>query len=311
MTKRTRKTGAVLKIDLHDGRFAYARDLGDHCVAIYNIITTIDLPIEQVISSPILFTSKIYPSHLRRWEKLEMIPLKPGEIPVPYFHSCLIDKQRDEYHVYNQQVQWVRSATFKEIQGLEAYHPWFGFDIEQRIRAHFDHKTYWLVENLRPRPPGSFHVNLSERPLKPGTVKKIHLGEGYFIYGRELSNAFVAIYDSRTQIDLPLTEIIASPVLFIVSVTFSTLEGWEDIAFIPLTQGEFTLPRGYVWVVYESIKKSPKLHIAFPDRLFTYYPATPNDVKGLEVGGMRWENYHVENRIRDHYAGRTWDLIFN
>jgi hypothetical protein len=130
-----------------------------------------------------------------------------------------------------------------------------------------------------------------------GDFVKVPLGDGSHAYGRVLSDAFFAFYDLRTSEELPIEEIATRPVLFYAAVM------------------DYAVKRGR-WVVVGNLPLPPNLLYAPPrfiqDPLrkdsFAIYEkgeiqaATKQECLGLERAAV-WNPEHVEERIRDHYAG--------
>ncbi len=143
-----------------------------------------------------------------------------------------------------------------------------------------------------------------ERKLKRqqrtvGSIVKIPLDDGYHTYARVLE-VRTAVYDCRTKIDLPVEEIVKSPVLFCVSV-------WDRI----VTQG-YWLKVGKVLPIephlLEWAKKPYYTEDTFTGKYTLYQgstirPATREEIIGVESFTI-WDYRNIEDRINDHYANR-------
>jgi hypothetical protein len=130
-----------------------------------------------------------------------------------------------------------------------------------------------------------------------GDIVKIPLGDGWQCYARVLPEAALAFYDSRNNRDLPIEKVIERPVLFVVPVMHHAIKGgrWPVIGHIPLDDQVKSPPR----FIQDPLDKN----------IFRIYengkmrPATREECVGLERAAV-WEPEHVEDRLRDHYAGR-------
>ncbi len=132
-----------------------------------------------------------------------------------------------------------------------------------------------------------------------GDFVKIGLDETVCTYGRVLEGALFAFYDARTDKDLSVEEIKAKPVLFRIWVMNRavTTGRWKVVGNEPLEKELLKQPYFF--------KKD-----AFnPEKLSLYYegkeqPATIEECENLECAAV-WDAEHVEDRLRDHYAGKS------
>jgi Immunity protein 26 len=131
-----------------------------------------------------------------------------------------------------------------------------------------------------------------------GDVVRIDLGAGFHTYARVLQEAGFAFYDCRAQNEVPIAQVVASPVLFQIAVmNHAVTKGrWSVIGHVPPDKAP--------------IKRLPQF-IQDPLRPenFSIYengailPATRAEAAGLERAAV-WDPEHVEDRLRDHYSGR-------
>jgi hypothetical protein len=135
-----------------------------------------------------------------------------------------------------------------------------------------------------------------------GAVVKIPLENGSHCYARILTDDF-AFYDIHTKEELPINDIVRSPVLFFAAVYDDALKGdWVKVSK--------ALP------IEAHLKDKPPVYTQ--DRLnltnYTIYkngeeiPATKEDCIGLEYL-MVWEKQEIEERLNDHYAGRKNQFV--
>ena len=104
--------------------------------------------------------------------------------------------------------------------------------------------------------------------------------------------------------DVGVTDLEATPVAFRVSVmdsAFKPRSAWRSIGKLPLRDGESTNSRfakqdaltGALSIYWEDLAAG------------TWHeePATLDECAGLEVAAV-WSAEHVEDRLRDHFAGK-------
>jgi hypothetical protein len=132
-----------------------------------------------------------------------------------------------------------------------------------------------------------------------GDFVKIKLDECHHAYARVLEKALFAFYDAFTDKGLSLEEIKARPILFKIWVmnVAVTSGRWEIIGNAPLEKNLLEQPYFF--------KKDP----LSPKSLSIYHegnerPATLEECKNLECAAV-WDAEHVEDRLRDHYAGKS------
>jgi Immunity protein 26 len=132
-----------------------------------------------------------------------------------------------------------------------------------------------------------------------GDVVEIDLGDGFHAYARILNEASFAVYDCRCDTELPLAEILKRPVLFRLAVMdWAVKKGrWKVIGGSPLEGCFSILPPKFI---QDPIDK---------DRFSIYEhglirPASREECAGIERTAV-WDPSHVEDRIRDHFAGRS------
>ena len=129
-----------------------------------------------------------------------------------------------------------------------------------------------------------------------GDVVAIKLEDGSFCFGVVLEEPLMAFYDYNSK-ELPeLNAIVAKQVLFKVWVMNSAVESgrWEVIGSASLTPELAAIPKFF--------KQSPlnkKLTIYFKGE---ETPCTKDECQNLERAAV-WDPEHVEDRLRDYYAG--------
>lgn len=130
-----------------------------------------------------------------------------------------------------------------------------------------------------------------------GSVVRVPLDGDLYGYGLVLDEPLIAFFDIRASVEQPLDDIVASPVLFKLWVMNSAITRgrWEVV-------GKVGVP--------EEMRQSPVFFKkdAMNGKLTLYHdgqetPATREQCVELECAAV-WEPQHVEDRLRDHFAGR-------
>ena len=130
-----------------------------------------------------------------------------------------------------------------------------------------------------------------------GAVVRIPMGE-WHTYALMLEDPDIAFFDARSTGDLAIGEVVARPVLFRLAVHKSAYNTgrWRKIGTAPVPEGlRGRVPR----FMQDSI--NGRLSIS-DDGGTTSRPATLDECDRLECLAV-WEPEHVEDRLRDHYAG--------
>lgn len=132
----------------------------------------------------------------------------------------------------------------------------------------------------------------------PGDVVMIALDDGAHSYARVLGGTQLAFYDRRADEDLPLERIVGLPVMFILAVHDAAFARptWRVIGNARLDGALLHPPPRFV---QDALHKD-RFRIYENDE---FRPATRQECEGLERASV-WDASHVEDRLRDHYAGR-------
>jgi hypothetical protein len=143
-----------------------------------------------------------------------------------------------------------------------------------------------------------------------GQVVKIDLKDGTCCFARALERPLFAFYDKQFRInDNPsVEEICALPILFKLWVmTYAiTDEIWQVIGRLPLTEELKEIPKFFK---QDAMNDELCIYQSIPELAPSYsYSATYAEVQGLERAAV-WSPHHVEDRLRDHYAGRPCKWI--
>jgi len=133
----------------------------------------------------------------------------------------------------------------------------------------------------------------------PGGIIKIVFDEPYHTYGRILNYGDIALYDFKTDRDITdLNEIVRHPIIYKLIVNEGGVKygKWPIIGSLPL---EDNLKNSKYYL--EEIGR-PDLCKIIENGVITYNLPKEEGI-GLEVGAV-WDPLHVEEFLRDYYAGR-------
>jgi len=138
-----------------------------------------------------------------------------------------------------------------------------------------------------------------------GQVLRIDLQEGRHAYARLLKEPLIAFYDKLyADGKEPLIEdILALPIAFKIWVMNYTIKKgkWPIIGCAPLTSDLQEVP---LFFKQDPLNGRLAIHQSIP-QLAPHFerPATFAECIGLEQAAV-WDPHHVEDRLRDHFAGR-------
>ena len=139
-------------------------------------------------------------------------------------------------------------------------------------------------------------IKTQERTV--GDIVRINLGDEFHTYARVLEEALFAFYDCRVREVVPVEQIISSPILFQIPVmNYAVKRGiWMVVGNVPLDNVLINPPPRFI---QDALKKDVyKIYSKGKA-----YPATREECIGLEREAV-WDPAHVEDRLKDHYAGR-------
>jgi hypothetical protein len=133
--------------------------------------------------------------------------------------------------------------------------------------------------------------------LKEGNVFAIPLGDGSFAFCRTLRSPLTEFFDLRGSTIPPLDRIVTSPVLFKIVVMKYAFTGnvWQLVGNVLLGPQDIEA----VWF----FKQDPTGELFLTRDGAEGRPATLKESVGLERAAG-WDPEHVEERLRDHFAGR-------
>ena len=132
-----------------------------------------------------------------------------------------------------------------------------------------------------------------------GAVLRVPLGDGTHVYAQTLKDADFAFFDSRSEAERPIDEVVSLPVLFRVAVHRSAYADsrWPRV-------GKAVVRADLADPIAKFIQDPID-----PDQFQIYWAgeireATRQECEGLDRCAV-WDPEHVEDRLRDHYSGRS------
>ncbi len=136
--------------------------------------------------------------------------------------------------------------------------------------------------------------------FEPGVLLRVDLDGVWHTYARMLARRpKYAFYDCR--VSAPVDDVLAivkRPVLFVLAVNDRTSRGhWPKVGQVPLEMAPVPIPNQFM----QDIITGGACQIV--DDAVNIRPAAPEECVGLERAAV-WDPAHVEERLRDHYAGR-------
>lgn len=135
-----------------------------------------------------------------------------------------------------------------------------------------------------------------------GGVLKVPLGDGWHAYAWTLPEVDFALFDLRTDAKMSAAEVVNHPVAFRVMVNESAyLDGlWPRIGKVPPPPEVLAPVPTYI---QDKFTGEFSIYLAGDIR-----PATRVECIGLECCAV-WAPEQVEDRLRDHFAGRPCKWI--
>lgn len=139
---------------------------------------------------------------------------------------------------------------------------------------------------------------MKKQKFSIGALLQIDLKNGQYAFGRVVNKEETLFYDFFTDniSNLNLAKIYSAKELFRVSVMkYAITSGqWTVIDNKPI-EADLALPNKYF--MQDMITKEFSVY-----HQGNIIPATYEDIKGLECAAV-WEPEHVEDRLRDYFAG--------
>ena len=144
-------------------------------------------------------------------------------------------------------------------------------------------------------------MKMLRKNIREGALLRIDLADGKDAFARVLPNSQVAFYNFFMNHEAPVSTqtIYESSILFATGVMKSAFQSnsWKSIDYQPL-EDELLRPREYyikdvITGRYSKYKSSDGSRVE----------STPEECRGLERASV-WSVEQIEDRLRDHHAGR-------
>lgn len=147
------RVGAVVRIDLGGGPFAFGRLLESPLIAIYDLKHRGIPEIDEVISAPIAFKVWVmkYAINDGDWPIIANVPLDARLLEQPWFYKQ--DPINGRLTLYKGGGGPELPASLEECEGLECAAVWEPEHIVDRLNDHFEGRPNKWVESLRPHVP--------------------------------------------------------------------------------------------------------------------------------------------------------------
>ena len=131
-----------------------------------------------------------------------------------------------------------------------------------------------------------------------GSIVQVPLGDGTYCYAQVLQEADFAFFDIRAAGSVDVADIVTRPVLFRIAVMNHAITSgrWQKVGSAPLSADLAGAQPKFIQDALDPARF--EIYLAGHTR-----PATREECRGLERSAV-WEPEHVEDRLRDHYAGR-------
>ncbi|WP_168454853.1 Imm26 family immunity protein [Sphingopyxis microcysteis] len=141
-----------------------------------------------------------------------------------------------------------------------------------------------------------------KRRRKPGQILKIDLGAGIYALGIVLDEPLIAFFDQEFK-EASAYEVERLPVAFILMVMNNAVTSgrWDVLGMQNIPDRLSDKPK---FCKQDPISGDLSIYQEI-DELAPHFerPAEPGECEGLETAAV-WEAEHVEDRLRDHFAGR-------
>jgi Immunity protein 26 len=138
---------------------------------------------------------------------------------------------------------------------------------------------------------------------RPGKIVKIDLGNSEAALGLVLTEPLIAFYDKQFGYEEVCPKYVSDlPILFTLMVmNHAVISGrWTIVGESDIPDNLKVPPK---FCKEDLVSGEKSIYQEIPE-LAPHYerPATPDECDGLEAAAV-WEAQHVEDRLRDHFAG--------
>lgn len=142
---------------------------------------------------------------------------------------------------------------------------------------------------------------ITKQKIILGSVVEIHLSQEFFSYAQIITKSELAFYDySGVRISTDSLDVVCKkPILFVLAVMHAAIKSgrWKIVGRCEIPQA-LKSPREYF--IQDVLTKKFSIYTNNDGNI---RPAERSEIEGLECAAV-WEPEHVEDRLRDHFAGR-------
>jgi len=148
LKRQQRTVGALVKIELEDGYHTYCRVL-ETGGAFYDCRTNVDLDIDIILKSPILFVISFYTDIITRgiWQKVSkaILPIEEHILELYCRPKYRQDFLNGKLYIFEKGKN--KEITKDEAIGLESFTIWDYKSIEKRLNDHFAGRFNYYVHH--------------------------------------------------------------------------------------------------------------------------------------------------------------------
>jgi len=142
--------GAIVKIPIHNNRFSYGQLLDKSSIAIFDINSSKEYSIQEILKSKTLFIVAIFNNIIStgRWQKIGKADLKEDFkiLPLKFIQDNL---NPIIFELYNPNTGEITKAGRGDCIGLERAAVWAAEHVESRIMDHFSRRENVWVQQLK------------------------------------------------------------------------------------------------------------------------------------------------------------------
>lgn len=141
---------------------------------------------------------------------------------------------------------------------------------------------------------------MPQQRFEPGAVLRVDFDPPRHSYARMLSDhPYLAFYAGVHEQPVAPEQAVTEPVLFVLAVHDRAYQTgrWPRVGAVPLADAGVKIPEYFMQDMFNPAK------CRIIDHLGNVRPARPEDCVGLERAAV-WDAEHIEERLRDHHAGR-------
>jgi hypothetical protein len=147
-----RKPGDIVRIELGEGRHAYAQVADAPLMIFFDGTFEEEVPVEQISKLPVAFRFWVYNHAITRgtWPVIGSQPLAPANAEEPFFYKQdVISGRLALYHSTFAATNYERPASLEECQHLECAAVWEPEHAVDRLNDHAARRSNRWAESLK------------------------------------------------------------------------------------------------------------------------------------------------------------------